>query len=229
MILRRPILASLASLVVLTTALIAGCSSTAPQPPKPDAQTVATLAPTGTLRVGVYRGSPSSLVTTKEGDSAGVAHDLGIALAKRLDVPVQVVTFDRLALVLEALKAGKVDVTFTNASPAHNLGLAFTQPLLSLELGYLVPAIGKLQSSSARDLTGMHIGTLQRHSIEELRRSFPQTEFTAYADFFDIQEALNKNKINAFAADKDFLYAMLNKLNKDSHDLREMRKGFENR
>jgi polar amino acid transport system substrate-binding protein len=215
------------SILAVSALLLAGCSTTAQPPPKPDPQTVSTLAPTGTLRVGVYRGSPSSLVTTPQGDSAGVAHDLGVLLAKRLDVPVQVVTFDRLALVLEALKAGAVDVTFTNASPAHNPGLAFALPLLSMELGYLVPVIGQLQSSSAREQTGMHIGTFQRHSIEELRKSFPQTEFTAYVDFQDIQEALNKNKINAFAAEKDFLYFILNILNKDSHAFREMRKGFE--
>ena len=60
------------------------------------------LAPTGVLRVGVYPGSPTSLVRDpKTGKSAGVALELGQALGKQLGVPVQVVEFSRLSLVLD--------------------------------------------------------------------------------------------------------------------------------
>ena len=42
-------------------AAFAGAAGAAPPPP-PDAQVVAALAPGGTLRIGVYPGSPTSLV-----------------------------------------------------------------------------------------------------------------------------------------------------------------------
>jgi polar amino acid transport system substrate-binding protein len=48
----------------------------------------AQLAPTGHLRVGVYPGSPTSMVVdpvTEE--SHGLAHDLGQEFARRLNVP----------------------------------------------------------------------------------------------------------------------------------------------
>jgi polar amino acid transport system substrate-binding protein len=65
--------------------------------------------------------------------------ELGQALGNRLGVPVQVVEFGRLALVLDALKVGAVDFTFTNATEARAKDMAFTSPLIQLELGYLVP------------------------------------------------------------------------------------------
>jgi len=50
------------------------------------------LAPTGVLRVGVYLGSPTSLVRdAKTGQSHGVAFALCHALGQQLGVPVQVV------------------------------------------------------------------------------------------------------------------------------------------
>jgi polar amino acid transport system substrate-binding protein len=221
MMLRRPLLASLASLALLTAALLAGCGTTATQSPKPDAQTVSALAPTGTLRVGVYRGSPSSLVTTPQGDSAGVAHDLGVLLAKRLDVPVQVVTFDRLALVLEALKAGAVDVTFTNASAARQREFAFTDSLLSLELGYLVPAVGKLQNIAAVDADGMRIGVSQGSSTQAAlggtsSGAFKAAKLTAFANLDLAKSALIKNDVDGFATNKGILNEVLDDLNKAS-------------
>ena len=47
------------------------------------------LAPTGHLRVGVYPGSPTSMVVDPaSGQTHGLAHDLGGELAKRLKVPI---------------------------------------------------------------------------------------------------------------------------------------------
>ena len=49
----------------------------------------AALAPTGTLRVGVYPGSPTSMVRDeKTGRTAGVALDLGQALGQRLRIQI---------------------------------------------------------------------------------------------------------------------------------------------
>ena len=77
-----------------------------------DARARALLAPSGTLRVGVYRGSPSSLVADKAGGQrVGVAYELGTVLASQLAVPVEIVEFERLALVIDALRDAKIDLT----------------------------------------------------------------------------------------------------------------------
>src|ERR1700709_2756818 len=78
------------------------------------------LAPTGHLRVGVYAGSPTSQVTdpdTKQ--NHGVTYDLGKELAARLNVPVDYISFPRVADVIDAIKDGKVDFTVTNATPVR--------------------------------------------------------------------------------------------------------------
>ena len=78
------------------------------------------VAPTGTLRIGVYRGSPTFMVTTSRSKEAhGVSFDLGHALARRLGVPPRVVEFPRIADVVEAIARGDVDFMVTNASPAR--------------------------------------------------------------------------------------------------------------
>ena len=107
--LRRNFLA----LVIISAGLLSACASMAPTA---DANVRQALAPTGTLRVGVYPGSPTSMVRDpKTGEPAGVALNLGQALARTMGVPVQVLEFTRVAQVLDALKAGAVDFTFTNA------------------------------------------------------------------------------------------------------------------
>ena len=78
-------------------------------------QAARVLAPTGVLRVGVYAGSPTSLVRI-EGRPSGVAHDLGFALGQALGVPVLITEFPRVAEVVRALQAQQIDFTFTNAS-----------------------------------------------------------------------------------------------------------------
>lgn len=97
--------------------LLAACAAT---PPAVDPAVRPALALTGTLRVGVYPGSPSSLVKDpRTGQDAGVAHDLGLALGERLGVPVRIVQYSRVAQVVDAIGAGQVDFTFTNASEAQ--------------------------------------------------------------------------------------------------------------
>src|SRR6516165_9314759 len=70
------------------------------------------LAPKGKLRVGVYQGSPTSMVRDeKTGQTHGLSFDLGHELAKRLDVTFEQVSYQRISDVLEGMKAGEVDCT----------------------------------------------------------------------------------------------------------------------
>jgi polar amino acid transport system substrate-binding protein len=99
------------------------------------------LAPRGTLHVGLFPGSPLSLVQlAKTGETHGISFDLGTELARRLDLPLEQKIYGRVAEVLDAMKSGSVDFTVTNATPIRAQDVAFSQTLLSLELGYLVPA-----------------------------------------------------------------------------------------
>ena len=84
--------------------------------PSVSIQTKNTLAPTGVLRVGVYLGSPTSLVrASPSGESFGIALELGKTLGQQLGVPVQVIEFPRVAEVISAIKDEKVDMKIGRA------------------------------------------------------------------------------------------------------------------
>jgi|ERR1700757_2689269 polar amino acid transport system substrate-binding protein len=77
------------------------------------------LAPSGALRVGIYPGSPTSMVSDAGGKPHGMSYDLGAELAKRLGVPVDYVRYQRVADIVTAIKDGQIDFTVTNATPAR--------------------------------------------------------------------------------------------------------------
>jgi polar amino acid transport system substrate-binding protein len=133
----------------------------------PDTDTRQALAPTGRLRVGVYLGSPTSLIRdAATGEAKGVSYDLGKELAARLGVPFEAVEYPRVAAVVDALKVGDVDFTVTNATPARAKDVDFTAPILALELGYLAPSGSKITSAAAVDRPGIRIGVTEGSSTQ---------------------------------------------------------------
>jgi polar amino acid transport system substrate-binding protein len=116
---------------ILTLALLAGGGALRAQSAEPAGQELAhELAPSGHLRVGVYAGSPTSQVTDPATQqNHGVTYDLGKAFAARLNVPVEYISFPRVADVVDAIKDGKVDFTVTNATPVRAKDVNFSQTL----------------------------------------------------------------------------------------------------
>ncbi len=61
------------------------------------------------------------------------------------------------------MKAGRVDFTVSNATPIRAQDVDFSQTLLSLELGYLVPANSPLLAISDRRLPLVRKAETCRH------------------------------------------------------------------
>ena len=202
--------------VLLSACLNLPHSNNATAPTKPitnetaPAEVRQALAPTGALRVGVYPGSPTSWVKDpKTGESVGIALDLGKALAKRLNVPVQVVEFDRVAQVLDALKDGKVDLTFTNATAVRAKDMDFTPPMVRLELGYLVVGTSPLKSVTEVDQAGIRVGVSQGSSSQGvLTQTFKQAKVVPADSLAKAHVMLNAQQIDAFATNKGILFEM---------------------
>jgi polar amino acid transport system substrate-binding protein len=168
------------------------------------------LAPKGKLRVGVYPGSPTSMVQqSSTGEPHGLSFDLGKELAKRLDVPFEQVNYQRIADVLEGIKAGDVDFTVSNATPARALDVAFSQTLLSIELGYLVAATSPIATASDVDRPGMRIGVTQGSTSE---RTLPK--LLANATVVPAQNVkyairmFERRELDAYATNKPTLFEM---------------------
>jgi polar amino acid transport system substrate-binding protein len=192
--------------LVLTGVFWAGCTS---PPAGLSAQERDVLAPTGKLRVGVYPGSPTSLVKSASGDSRGVSVDIGQLFARRLGVPYEQVEFARLASVLDALKAGQVDFTITNATPARSADMNFSAPLVELELGYLVMPAARVRALADVDQPGIKVGVSQGSSSQAaLTLQLTQAQVVPAPSLKVAAEMLSKVQIDTFATNKAILFEM---------------------
>ena len=197
-------------LFALVLAIAGGLAGCAAPTPSVDPAVRQVLAPSGALRVGVYPGSPTSMIKdAKTGEAAGVALNLGQALGKQLGVPVQVVEFSRLALVLEALKTGAVDFTFTNATEIRARDIDFTEPLIQLELGFLVPPNTLLTQVGDVDKPGVRVGVAQGSSSQgTLGRMFKLATIVPAASLAQAQQMLLRGELDTFATNKGILFEM---------------------
>ena len=178
------------------------------------AQARQALAPSGTLRVGVYPGSPTSLVINPQtGERAGVTLSLGHWMGQQLGVPVQVVEFARVAEIIAAIQRGDVDMTFTNASPARARDVDFTRTLVQLELGLLLPPHSKVTHFAQVDQVGLRVGVSQGSSSQGvLTQQFKQAQVVPVASLELAQQMLQNKQLDAFATNKGILFEMREKL-----------------
>lgn len=204
-------LRSFIPLLALAASLLAGCAGSSIAP---DADARQVLAPTGTLRIGVYLGSPTSMIKDPaSGETKGVSLDLGRELAKRLGVPSEPVVYPRLAEVLEALKSGQVDFTVTNATAARAKFLDFTPPVVELELGYLVLPGSPVSSIAEVDRPGVRVGVSQGSSSQGvLTREFKHAQVVTAPTLKAAGEMLLEKKIDAFATNKAILFQLSDSL-----------------
>lgn len=168
------------------------------------------LAPGGRLRVGLYVGSPTSIVgEPTSGDARGVSHDLGGELARRLGVAFEPVVFPDNARLLDAAKAGSVDVVLTNATPARGAFLDFTPTVLDIEQGYLVPAGSPIAGAGEVDRPGVRVGVTRGSTSEGvLTRDLRQATVVAAPSLAAAREMLAQGGLDAFATSKPILFEM---------------------
>jgi polar amino acid transport system substrate-binding protein len=168
------------------------------------------LAPTGHLRVGVYPGSPTSMVVDPATKQAhGVAYDLGREFAKRLNVPWEYVTFERVADIVSAIKNGEVDFTVTNATPARAADVAFSTPVISIELGYLVTAKSSINRAEDIDRPGVRIGVTKGSTSERtLPAKFKNAKIVPAESVKLAIGMLDRGEIDLYATNKPTLFEM---------------------
>jgi polar amino acid transport system substrate-binding protein len=155
----------------------------------------------------------------KTDETHGLSYDLGKALAERLGVPFEQVTYQRIADVLDGIKAGNVDFTVSNATPARAANAAFSQTLLSLEMGYLVPAGSSIAKSSEVDSVGVKVGVTQGSTSERTLPTLLKSATVVPAqNLKKAIEMFGNRELDAFATNKPILFEMSDQM-KGSHVL----------
>ncbi len=168
------------------------------------------LAPTGSLRIAVYAGSPTSLVRPPGSDEArGMSVDIGRELASRLGVPAQIVEFERVEQVIDALRSAQADMTITNASAARATLVDFSEPLVALELGYLVMPGSPVTAIDDVDRVGVRVGVSQGSSSQAaLTKAYRAASVVPATSLKAAAEMLSDRRIDAFATNKGVLFQM---------------------
>ena len=127
-----------------------------------DKVVAAELAPTGRLRAAINFGN--AVLAQRDPDGGpprGVSAELARALAGRLGVPIDYVTFDAAGKVFDAVKTGAWDIAFLAIDPVRAAGIDFTAPYVVIEGTYVVPADSPLRAIDDVDREGVRIAVAQ--------------------------------------------------------------------
>ena len=119
----------------------------------------AMLAPTGTLRVGVWMVPYFAVEGT--GALAGVIPDLGRELARRLGVPCELVRINNPAGMIAAFRSGAVDATFIGITADRAAAIEFGPVVIGIQTTFLVPASSPINEIGEVDRPGVRVAVPQ--------------------------------------------------------------------
>lgn len=145
------------------------------------------LAPKGKLRAGFLLGSSTQAIKDPvSGEMKGVGFDLAKAMAERLGVPFEPLTYDAIGKVLDAGKAGEWDVAFIGYNAERAKEWDYAPVHIEVEFGFLVPTGSKITSIDNADSAS--------NKIVAPARSLPARFVTGWAKQAAVIEAATKDE-----------------------------------
>ena len=167
------------------------------------------LAPTGRVRVGINYGNP--VLATRDpgsGELSGVAVDLARELGRRTGAPVELVGYEAVGKMVEALKAGAWDIAFLAVEPGRAGEISFTAPYIEIEGTYLVPAGSPLRAIADVDREGVRVALAAKSAYDLfLSRSLRHAQLVPAPSPNAAFELLVAGKAEVFAGVKQTLVA----------------------
>jgi polar amino acid transport system substrate-binding protein len=159
------------------------------------------LAPTGTVRAGVYTGN-FLLITgkTPEGDPDGVSPDLCRAIAQKLGVPLQLIPFKSQDALVDAVGNNECDIGFVGADPDRAAKVTFTPAYVEIQATYIVPEASTIKHASEVDRAGVRIAVPARSAYGLwLNRNIKHAQLLEAEGFDATIELFITNKLDALA------------------------------
>ena len=151
---------------------------------------------------GLEKDYPPYIFINPQQQPAGLSYDLLQELQARTGLPLQATEPQSLSQLLEAAKAGQIDIiTSVRPTPERAEYLAFTAPYVEVPV---VLALRSDQDSSLtlRDMTGKAIAVSQGYSVEPfVRKHFPQVQWQAMRNDFEGLQALLEGKVDGAVLD----------------------------
>jgi polar amino acid transport system substrate-binding protein len=110
------------------------------------------------LRAAINFGNPILAVKdASTGAPTGVSVDLSRELARRLGVPVELVTYEAAGKVVEGIKSGAWDIGFVAIDPARAVDLNYSAPYVVIEGAYLVAQGSPIRNNDEVDRADVRI------------------------------------------------------------------------
>ena len=167
------------------------------------------LAPTGTLRVGLnLRRSFLVKRDAATGEVTGIAVNLSHMLSERLNLAVEPVLYADVGGLVEGAHAGAWDIAFVGIDPARSDVMDFTAPYIEVDNTYLVPVNSPIHTLADADRTGVRIGTgFESATGLFLRRTIKHAQLVNG----NATELLSTGKADAYAASRNLLLTIQDK------------------
>jgi polar amino acid transport system substrate-binding protein len=138
----------------LGTLALAGCATSSGSV---RADAIAELGITGKMRAAINFGNPILATRGPNGEARGVSVDLAREAARRLGLPIELLTFNSAGMVVEAVKVKQVDVAFVAIDPVRAADMDYTAPYVIIEGAYLVRNDSALQRNEEVDRAGTRV------------------------------------------------------------------------
>ena len=165
------------------------------------------LIPSGRLRVGVaFAPSPSPLFVVKDDDGRprGVTVDLAEALAKQLGVPLDLFVAPNTGELVDALEAGRIDVSFMPIDDERKKRVAFGPVYFEVESTYMVTAASGIRAVAEVDRAGVRVvGIANTTTIRAAARTLNNTAPVAAASIGEAVEMMTQGGADAFALSRE--------------------------
>lgn len=191
--------------------ILIGCAGMPMGPTQAEKQAV---APSGKLRAGMLANNPVHAVKDPStGELKGVAFDIANELARRLGVPLEVVTYETLPKLINSAETGQSDVIFVGIVPARAKIVDFSPPFAQVEMGYLVAKGAPISNISEVDRPKVRIAVQQTGAADVLLTStLKSATLVRSPTISDAVELVRSGNADALAGIKTFLFPASDKL-----------------
>jgi polar amino acid transport system substrate-binding protein len=167
------------------------------------------LVPTGKLWVGVaYAPAPTPIFIAKDaaGDVHGVARDLGTALAKALDVPVELVVAATTGELTDACSSGAIDIGFMPADDERRNRVDFSPPYFVIESTYLAAGSSDIRTLADVDRPEITVvGIAGSTTMRAAGRSLKTAKLVPAKSVDEAMAMMRAGSVQAFALTHDAL------------------------
>jgi len=166
----------------------------------------AALTSTGKLRAGINFQNQFLTTLGPNGEQGGVAVEFARELARRLDVPLEIISYKSAGALADSVTTGAWEISVLGDEPERAKVIDFAPPLTELEATYLVPAGSPIKSVSEVDRAGVRIVSPAKSAYDlYLSRTIKNAQLVQIAGSKAAEDHFVKEKLDALAGLKQGL------------------------